>query len=357
MLYRLILVSTFVLMMLAGTSLSHASTVVSFGYLANKSSNSSYDYLETLFPNSFASSLSAVFDVKIKKPQDIDKDLKKRFNVPLKKEYEPYELPPLMEQIGTDIFIFGSFEPLRNSQVKIVIHIFLEGSNEMFTFTNVGQMETEIFKLVDRISLVVLDFLQDDHLFKSTSMKDGSRVAILTNIEGVELNNLYASMMKLGYRILCFQSNEIRNYMKQEEFHKLKYIRSKENSYDTISDWRKLKLFRGSWTGIRYNTTVSYLQRIYKIYDLNYLETKLKLLDRLSKAFKGKADYLFIIGFDEKKNRAWVRCVDIEKKELIWMKSTIWHVKGEPVNDIVSQAIALMRKERKNPFMGLKRTR
>ena len=57
---------------------------IAFGYLSNKSDNKKYNYLETIFPNSFASSIKAIFKVQTKTPDQIDRELGKH-NLSLKK--------------------------------------------------------------------------------------------------------------------------------------------------------------------------------------------------------------------------------------------------------------------------------
>ncbi len=213
-----------------------AKTVVAFGYLANKSSAREFDYLETLFPNSFAASLGAVYDVGIKRPRDIDVFLKKKHNTPLNKSFENFEIPVLADRINSDIFIYGDFEPLPGNRIKIVMNIYLGGSREIFSFTNVGMMETEIFRLVDRISLVVLEFLQDERLFRASSMTQNSQIVLLSNLDGAELNEQYIALMKRGFTVLGFQSGEIMNKVRPDDFERLKYLRSLNNSYDKIAD-------------------------------------------------------------------------------------------------------------------------
>ena len=47
---------------------AEAAPVMAFGYLANKSKDGNYDYLETIFPNSFAGSIQNIFWVDVIKP-------------------------------------------------------------------------------------------------------------------------------------------------------------------------------------------------------------------------------------------------------------------------------------------------
>ena len=68
-----------------------------FGYLANNSKDANYNYLETIFPNSFANSMRNIFDIEVKKPHSINEILKED-NLKLKKKYEPWELAEVIKK-------------------------------------------------------------------------------------------------------------------------------------------------------------------------------------------------------------------------------------------------------------------
>ena len=95
----------------------------------NITNSREFNYLEFIFPNSFANSVSAVFDVQIKKPLELEKDLGEQKKT-LKKSYEYYELPDLLKDIKSDIFVYGSFEPMRDNQIKILLNIYIKGYSE-----------------------------------------------------------------------------------------------------------------------------------------------------------------------------------------------------------------------------------
>ena len=59
---------------------------VAFGYLLNRSGNANYDYLETIFPNSFASSLASQYMMTVLRPASVDERFRKR-GMELKKLY------------------------------------------------------------------------------------------------------------------------------------------------------------------------------------------------------------------------------------------------------------------------------
>ena len=145
---------------------AEAAPSMAFGYLVNKSSDANYDYLETLFPNSFANALRNIFYVSIIKPAQIDKELGKD-GLSLQKRYKPHELMELTERISADYFIYGEFDILPNDRIRIELNLYGRGLNRIFTFSNVGAMEKEIFRLVDRITLIMMDFMGKNNFYLS----------------------------------------------------------------------------------------------------------------------------------------------------------------------------------------------
>ena len=342
----------FILFMIASfLSNAIANPTVAFGYLSNESNKKSYNYLEIIFPNSFASSIHAIFNVHVKKPLQIKKELKKR-NLTLKKYYEVFELPDLVDKIDADLFIFGSFRPLPNNQIKITLNIYMEGYNEIFKFTNIGRMETEISKLVDRITIIVINFMDQDNLYRIKKILPGTRLAILTNLEGEEQNRLLITLLKKGYYISCVQNNTIYNMIDDSEFERFKFIRTRHNSYDTITDWRKTKFYHSSWVGIKYNQAVKYIKSIYNKYDLNYIDVKDIALENLYSSFKRRIDFLLIVGFSNSRRKSWIRAIDIREKDLIWMQSNIKSdlLTRDPITNITQKIVNAMTKDIKDPF-------
>ena len=64
--------------------------VVAIGYIENRSGNRNYDYLETIFANSFGNSLRNIFDnIRVIKPLKLSRGLKAK-KIKLKKRL-PYE--------------------------------------------------------------------------------------------------------------------------------------------------------------------------------------------------------------------------------------------------------------------------
>ncbi len=297
-------------------------TEIAFGYLANNSDESNYNYLETIFPNSFASSIRNIFDVDVLKPHEINEKLA-GYNLALKKEYDTFELKELVSYIGSDLFIYGSFTPLSDNRIKIVLNLYLEKSNYIFTFTNIGKMETEIFKLVDRITYILINYMDREKIYRREIIQKGSTLAVLTNLTGSDLNKLYITLLENGYRLVHFQGNQLANRVDREIIERFMYISTNDNAFDYITDYRTMSFLFGSWAGPGHAENVDNTRKIYQKYDFDYMKTKAAAINRLNSVYGNSLDYLLIIGFSKSKSKAWVRSMDLKNNDLIWMQSDI----------------------------------
>ncbi|MDY6968893.1 MAG: hypothetical protein SVR08_09625, partial [Spirochaetota bacterium] len=197
--------------------------IIAFGYLTNKSDKKKYNYLETVFPNSFASSIKTIFKVQTKTPDQIDNLLRNQ-NQSLKKKYDHLELSYLVKMIGADIFVSGSFEPLTKKLIKITLAVYIDGSNEIFEFTNIEKMETQIASLIDRVTLNVINYMSENNLYMRNRISPGARLAILTNLDGEEQNRLLSTFMKKGYTISSLQNNYLINPFNNDNFEFFRFI-------------------------------------------------------------------------------------------------------------------------------------
>ncbi|TAL29776.1 MAG: hypothetical protein EPN93_20780 [Spirochaetes bacterium] len=330
---------------------AQARTTIAFGYLSNTSDNENFNYLETIFPNSFATAIKSIFDVEVRKPGELDERLKK-YNLELRKKYELFELPEITDRMDAHIFIFGSFKPLPNNQISIELSLYARESNEVFTFTNIGRMETEIFRLVDRISLIVINFLDSENLYKSRPIAKGSRIALITNLEGEELNRLYAALMEGGYPLSCAQADDLVSAFNPASFAVFKYVRTKNSSYDIVTDWRKTNFPLGPWLSRKDEERAAYFKKLYADMDLNYTATKNETLDRMAKAFRNSIDVVLIVGFSENRKSCWLRAVDMKDRELVWMQSNMKTdaLFVDPVENLGARIVKGLEREIKNPF-------
>ncbi|MFH0974794.1 MAG: hypothetical protein V1874_03310 [Spirochaetota bacterium] len=328
-----------------------AKPTIAFGYMYNIRNERELNYLEFIFPNSFANSVGANFDVNIKKPLELESELTAK-NKSLKKNYEYYELPELINEIKSDIFIFGNFISAPDNKIKIVLNIYIKGRGEIFTFTNTGRMETQVTKIVDRISIIIINFMGQHNLYKVAKITPGTKLAVLTNLEGEEQNYVLAALMQKGYRISCFQNNEIHNIVDDFSIDKFSYITSMKNSYEIISDWRKSEFYHGTWTGEKYYNSINDIKDQYNKYDLNYETSKNNALDKISYAFNENIDTILIIGFSGNRKSSWVRAISMKEKELIWIQSNIKSdfLSFDPLAGNVNKIIEWMTAEPQDPF-------
>ncbi|MCU0844931.1 MAG: hypothetical protein MUC76_08400 [Spirochaetes bacterium] len=293
-----------------------------FGYLHNRSGNGNYDYLETIFPNSFASSISSLHDIVVLKPGIVDERLKKR-GLALKKSYTPRELPKIADGAGADFFISGDFLPLPGNRIEIRLHICERKTREVFSFVNTGKMETEIFRLVERISAVVATYLRQDGLYKTRAIPAGTRVALISNLSGKELNRLYLPFLEKGFPVLCAQNNDIGEIDDGSRFSNLRYISTRTGSFAAPDDAPEAHFFHGPWNNAGFNRQVDETGRFFRLYDSGYVETKDKTLERFSKGFRDSVDVLLIVGFSEDRRTSWLRAIDMKDRNLMWMRSNI----------------------------------
>ena len=169
--------------------MAYAEQVVAFGYLHNTTKDQDYDYLETIFPNSFAASIHAIYNIDVKKPLQIEKELNLH-SQSLKRVYKIFELRDLAEKISADLFVYGSFALLPENRIEITLNTYINGNDEIFSFTNIGKMETEISRLVDRITIIVINLMNEDSFFRSNKIHNFPVAFTLPNFFERGINNI-----------------------------------------------------------------------------------------------------------------------------------------------------------------------
>ncbi|MCU0847246.1 MAG: hypothetical protein MUD12_05095 [Spirochaetes bacterium] len=299
---------------------AEASQKIAFGHFTNASKDLNYDYLETMFPNSFANSIKNTFGIKIIKNKKVESLLKKK-NLKLERSYKFQELPDLCDKIGSDFFVWGSFSPLPDKNIKIDINFYMADSKKIFTFSNTGKLEVEIFKLVDRITQILALFMSEDMFYKSAFIPKNSRIAVMSNLSGDELNYIYISLMNAGYEIASTNANSLLSGIDRQLIERCLYISSKDNSYDFIPDKKSSRVLAESQEGIKGDTPLMYVNRLYDNFEIHYFKTKMDVMERIARFYN--ADLVLIVGLNKAKNNAWVRCINLKTRELIWMQSNI----------------------------------
>ncbi len=297
-----------------------AAPTMAFGYLANRSENPNYDYLETIFPNSFASSILNLFQVNVITPVRVDR-LLERHGLSLERQYPPHELYDLTKRISADYFVDGSFTLLQGNRIRITIRLYRRGTNRIFSFTNTGTMETEIFRLVDRITAIMVSFLGRNNLYIAGTIPRGSRIGIITNLDGADLNALYHSFLTGGYRVASIQGNFLRGGLPPGGIDRFKYVSGLESYYDIVSDPRPPRFLHGTWSGPTYQETVTRIIEARRHYDWDYRVLRDDALKKLTD-YHG-IDTLLIVAFNGSRRSAWVRSIDVRTGELLWIESGI----------------------------------
>lgn len=323
--FRFFIISLLIVFLYAGSA--SAARTVAIGYFNNLSGDNNFEYMEIILPNTFANSISNDYKFNALKPSQINENLKKH-KLQLQKFYKESELAEISDKIKTDILITGEFTPLIENNIRISIKIYDRKSNEIFRFSTVGKIETEIFRLVDKISLKIANFIDKDNLYRNLSLAKGSSIAILTNLESDELNSLYMEFFTKGYKISGFHAASFgENFIAGNSIEKFKYIYTSNDFFGIATESRKEeKLFTSAGAEKQYGGH-SFVKDFYVRYDLRYILEKNSFLDE----FPDGTDALLIIGFNNSRNKAWIRGIDIKNKNLFWIQSNI---KGSDQADI-----------------------
>jgi len=334
------------IVIISGSSIAaYSSPTIAFGYLSNITQNKEYAYLETVFPISFATALEKEFEVKIIKPLSLDRLLKEKKKT-LKLKYTEQELPTLVKEIKSDFFVYGSFIPLKNNKIKITISLYIKSSKKIFKFENIGKMETEIFKLVDRISKSLFTFLSDGTYLKKGKIKKNSKIALLTNLNGKELNKFYYYLFNKNYKSLIpLNGNSLKSTVENKLFKRLSNIRSSRNSFDTIKKIKEIDYDSKKIKNKKYLKKVKIIKSLHNKYDKKFILTRSKFLKRLRDSYNNKLEYLLIIGFkkieDDSSNSVWLRAIDMKNNNLIWIEKKI---KGDSLEAIANSIVSKLEK-------------
>lgn len=303
---------------------------VSFGYIRNSTDRTEHNYLETILSNTFANTLADKYEVSTIKPAALEEVLQKS-EKKLKRYHESDTLKDIISVINTEYFIYGSFTPLENNRIETTINVYHRNSGTIFSFTSLGRMQAEIFRLADRIVEILAGHLSDDFLFKPVPISPNSNLGIISNISGIELNTLYITIGMSGHTVKAVQGNTLYSEADEKEIIKFDYIRTERAYYDLTTDRNKLKYLYETWTEDRFDRSITTIRNIYRKYDLEYLKTKNLIMERFSGIYN--IDYLFIINFNENRTSASLRCLDLKNKELIWIQKNI---RGKDVAEITS---------------------
>lgn len=316
------------------TSQSSAESI-SLGYFVNKSGNDNLNYLEKILPNSFASTLKNKYNVDVIKPGQLP-FLAEKDNPEQIIEISEEDMLRLNDELDTDYFVYGYFKSLENNRIKLFINVFKKDTKSIFQFEDTGYLETEMFKLIDKISVQIKHIATESMIYKNAIVAPKSRFSIITNIEGEELNCLYYEFLTSGYKLSSTQGNELYNIIDYEQINKLYHVSGINASYHIIHNKKDIDLMYGTWSGKNYYNKMMEDKNTFEQYAFNFSSKYNDFLKRLKAFDKDSTDYLMIIGFDEDRANAWIRCLTIKDNRLLVTETGI---EGSSVNEITKKII------------------
>lgn len=302
----------------------HGATVIGFGLFENRSDDRDLDFLSGILINSFAVSVETDFDITAKKPAELEQYLEET-GMELKGSYRDKELYDLASALPVNYFVYGSFRPVPENRIEMTVNIYNKDTGELFSFVNTGKMETEIFNLVDRLTGIFEGCFKEDFRFKSDDIPAKTKIAFITNLDARELNEFYMEFMKQGYRICPVQGNDLASPVSAADFDRLRHVALKEKSFQRITNTPPLVFSLSQWEGKKEITAQRELRDIITRYVYRYPAEQEKVIKELSSQYRFNIDYLCIVGFDESRERAWIRGFDLTHfdSSLIWIESGI----------------------------------
>jgi len=314
---------------------------LAFGYFINTTGNDEYDYLEEVLPKSIASAMRNRYSFRTMSPHKIPAIVERYTNAMNKSEkiVTDGDLALLSESLPADIFIYGTFTPDENTnRVKVKISVHKIGSDTVFTFEDNGELEMGIFKLVDRIALQLKNYIDKHTAYKLGVISKKSKVAILSNIEGDELNRCYYAFMNNGYRISPLHGNDIYSRLDDDSIKKMMKIEAANASLDYITDRKQVQLLHGTWSGARYHKELLAARDTYNRFAFDFKKEMERVLSKISNQDK-ELEYIIIIGFNDDHDTAWYRCIDIKNNRLMSFR---YGIEGDTVDEVTQKIITDM---------------
>lgn len=293
---------------------------ISFGYFENKSKQKEFDYLEEIFPNSFASAFIGT-DFKIQKPRKV-KTILEDENIKLPKKYKEDDLILISDETDSDYLIYGHYVPLKNYYIKLVISIYSADTHELFTFETTGKLETELFDFVDSLIVTLRNVLQTQIFYKETSIPDNSKFAIITNLNQAEQNYIYSTLLSNNYRITTTGSTDLINVTYDDSLNKFYEIVSSNSSFNSPIDnyiEKNTIFYYGSWENQKDFESKKDMVDNIKFYYNDFSKNQSELFKKYRK-ITGNTDYLLILNFNKKRTEVSIRCIDLKSNKLIWFE-------------------------------------
>lgn len=308
---------------------------ISLGYIINKTGNDNLNYLEKILPNSIASSLKNKYNIDITKPGQLS-FLMNKDNPENKLELKDEDMFWLDDELDTDYFAYGYFSLLENNRIKLIMNIFKKDTRSIFSFEETGYLETEMFRFIDKISAQIKNITSESMIYKGAAVTPKSKFSIITNLSGEELNCLYYEFLAGGYRISSTQGNELYNIVDDDNIQKLYHVSGINASYHIIDNRKDIDLMFGAWSGKNSYKKIMEDKKTFEQYAFNFSSTYNDFLKKLKAFDNDSTDYLIIIGFDDDRTNAWIRCVSIKDNRLLITESGI---EGSSINEIAKKIL------------------
>jgi hypothetical protein len=306
-----------------------------FGFFINETGNEGFNYLEKIIPNSFAGTLKNKHNFNIIKPAHIPA-LTSKEDRSFINEFKDGDLKNLTANISADYFIYGTFKALDNNRILLKVNVYKKETSSIFHFEQIGYLETEIFKLIDNIVLQISNIASESTIYKNEEITPKSKLSVLTNIDGSDLNSLYFEFLKCGYRLSATQGNDIYGLIDDEQINKFYHISGVNASFHRIHDPKEIELMYGTWSGANYYKNITEQKKFYDRHTFNYIKSKNEILKKFRESGTNNSDYIIIIGFDSTRSNAWIRCININNNKLIITESGI---KGSSIPEITKNII------------------
>jgi hypothetical protein len=312
--------------------LSHCTDIFARGkcavsYFENKSKNSEYDYLSHILPNSLSDSIKTIVDVPVLKPIEIDELLVKSGKAGLRDKYDDFELNDIAKDIkDIDYFIYGYYNPRNDETIDVVIYIYNIYTKEIFSFSTTGRLETELFNLIDAITISFSTLITADKYYKNKDIPEKSNLAFITNLEGDNLNYFYEPFLEKGYSIFSVQSNELYSNLNEDNLQdNLLYNTLKTTSFEKARTNKLIHFKYSLYDGLISNSENIEIKKYVTKYYYNYSKNHIESLKKIASIYKSKLDFIFIVIFDKSLKTAWLQCYDMRNFDvnMIWLQTGI----------------------------------
>lgn len=312
---RLLLLVFCVPLLLSAEERQKGTGGIVFTPFQNESGDADLDYLGMLLPNAFSSSFrkSGHDTVSAVEVASVMKDEKPEWPYPADKMHE------LCDRFGTDYAISGSFN-VRGESVTLIISIYSSHYGEYVTFPIEGTIESKMFTLVDRLNRIIEGLARNDYRYKISPLRKNARSVIFSDLTGPGLNDFLMGILRSGMRVASTRESEILPYSPHREAAFFRSLSTRKGGIFRRVEPAEFNLIHEPWKSIRLLSSEHQNVRTgHLYYSSSHLVTE-QFLDKAQQSL-GAVDYLLFVSLDASRERFWLRCIDTDRRELIWLQS------------------------------------